>query len=68
MTAGFLRLVSEEMQWTLLKKASIKNDLAFTQQFYFSGSKRGSHSLRSTFTVHSTKYWHIDILTTMLTV
>ena len=72
MTAGFLRLVSDEMQRTLLKKASIKNDLAFTLQFYFSGSKRelllGSLGLRSTLAVHFTKYWHMDILTNMLTV
>lgn len=72
MTAGFLRLVSEEMQRTLLKKASVSNDLAFIQQFYFSGFKRklllGSFSLRSTLAVHFTKYWHMDILTNMLTV
>lgn len=70
MTAGFLRLVSEEMQRTLLKKGSIKNDPAFIQQFYFSGSKRklilGLFSLRSTLAVHFTKYWHMAILTNML--
>lgn len=72
MTAGFLRLISEEMRRVPRKKASMKSDLAFIQQFYVGGSKRTllleSLGLRSALAVHLTEYWHVGILANKLTV